>query len=348
MRVDAIVNAANTMLQAGGGVSGAIFRAAGNNKLQAACDKLAPIKTGEAVITSGFDLPAKYIIHAAGPVYQDGNNGEEELLRICYINSLNLANKKNCKSVAFPLISSGIFGYPKDEALTVATKTIGDWLLKNNDDIEVSLVVFDTTAFEVSKKLLGNIEEFIDGNYIDNSSGFFAASDSFDSKASTRRWFGFRQSETAKKEKARSAPQKMRSEANAEITGIKEFMPHRALDYYIKHLDEPFSLILLKLIDAKGRTDVDVYKRANIDRKLFSKIRNVKNYAPSKKTVVALAIALELTLAETDDLLERAGFALSRSVMFDVIVEYFIASRQYDIFEINNVLFKYDQPLLGG
>ena len=125
MRVDAIVNAANTSLQMGGGVCGAIFGAAGAEKLQAACNPLAPIKTGEAVITPGFDLPAKYVIHAAGPVYRDGNHDEEAQLRSCYTNALDLANKNGCESVAFPLISSGIYGYPKDEALAVATSAIG-------------------------------------------------------------------------------------------------------------------------------------------------------------------------------------------------------------------------------
>jgi O-acetyl-ADP-ribose deacetylase (regulator of RNase III) len=140
MRVDAIVNAANTALRMGGGVCGAIFGAAGASELQSACDALAPIETGEAVITPGFALPAKYVIHTAGPVYEDGRHGEEALLRACYTNSLTLAKENGCKSVAFPLISSGIYGYPRGEALSVATDAIGEWLLKN--DMDVSLVVF--------------------------------------------------------------------------------------------------------------------------------------------------------------------------------------------------------------
>ena len=165
MKVDAIINAANTALAMGGGVCGAIFSAAGAAQLQAACDKLAPIKTGEAVITQGCSLPAKYVIHAAGPVYRDGKHGEERLLRAAYTNSLKRAVENKCESVAFPLISSGIYGYPKDEALTIATSAISDFIAEH--DIDVTLVVFDKAAFTVSRELLGEVEAYIDENYVD-------------------------------------------------------------------------------------------------------------------------------------------------------------------------------------
>lgn len=318
IQVDAIVNAANTELQMGGGVCGAIFKAAGAAKLQFACNEPGPIKTGEAVATSGFDLPAKYIIHTAGPVYKDGKHGEAELLRSCYINSLTLAKKNGCESIAFPLISSGIYGYPKEEALAIATASISSFLLKN--DMMVYLVVFDKAAFAFSEKLLGDIATYIDERYVD---------------------------EHADKNRRRQL-------LDAEKLALEEahisaaYSGSVGLDDLIGHLDEPFSQTLLRLIDVKGKTDVEVYKRANIDRKLFSKIRNNKTYMPSKKTAVALAVALELDLSETEDLLERAGFALSHSQKFDVIIEYFIMNRKYDIFEINQVLFHYDQQLLGG
>ena len=327
MRVDAIVNAANTALQMGGGVCGAIFKAAGAHELQAACNKLAPIQTGDAVITPGFRLLVKYVIHAAGPVYIDGKHGEEDLLRSCYANSLKRALENGCKSVAFPLISSGIYGYPKIEALRVATAVIQEFV--HNHDIKVTLVVFDKASFEVSEKLLSEVASFINEHYVEE-------------RKDTRRELldvEHKALDEAELIQYTQMPKMAESIVEAPTAGI---------DSLIGNLDEPFAVMLLRLIEAKGKTDVEVYKRANLDRKLFSKIRTRKGYMPSKRTAVALAMALGLNLDETDDLLERAGYALSHSQKFDVIVEYFIQSRKYDIFEINEVLFSYDQPLLGG
>lgn len=323
MQVDAIVNAANTDLTMGGGVCGAIFKAAGSARLQAACNKLAPIKTGEVAITPGFHLPAKFIIHAAGPVYRHWNAEQnEQLLRSAYTESLRLAHKHQCESIAFPLISSGIYGYPKDEALHVATAAIKDFLAGH--DMDVYLVIFDRVAFAVSEELLGAVESYIDENYVDIHAVRRRELLEVESKAMSD---------------AMMAPP---------FAGTVPMTAFKGLDGMIDALDEPFNTTLLRLIDAKGKTDAEVYKRANIDRKLFSKIRTGKGYVPRKRTILALAIALELTLPETDDLLERAGYALSHSQKFDVIVEYFIVSGKYDIFEINEVLFKYDQPLLGA
>ena len=345
MNVDAIVNAANTSLQEGGGVCGAIFAAAGADKLQKACDALAPIKTGDAVVTKGFALPAKYIIHTAGPVYLDGKHDEENALRRCYINSLNAAKQHGCASIAFPLISSGIYGYPRDEAISVATGTIGEWLMEN--DMEVTLVVFDKAFFALTNELFGDIKTFIEKNYVDEQEAKHSRSRRLleytdtmimDSEQSVLKEKSMRISD----EKPVGAQKKMR----------KEFLPTAYPSVQAKkidtQLDESFSDAILRLIDTKGKSDVEIYKRANLDRKLFSKIRTGRGYMPSKKTAVALAVAMELSLTETRELLERAGFALSRSVMFDVIIEYFITRKRYDIFEINNVLFEYDQPLLGG
>ena len=330
MKVDAIVNAANTDLAMGGGVCGAIFKAAGAQKLQAACDRVAPIKTGEAAITPAFALPSKYVIHAAGPVYRHWNAAQSEiLLRSAYTNSLRLAFDNKCSSIAFPLISSGIFGYPKDEALSVASSAIRDYLFDH--DIDVYLAVFDRAAFSVSEKLLGAVESYIDEHYVEEHRVY-------------RRDLLDVEREALSDDAIMGYNAPMPSMAQPKATSQQS----AGIDDLVGNLDEPFASTLLRLIDAKGKTDVEVYKRANIDRKLFSKIRTGKGYTPGKRTIVALAVALELSLAETDDLLERAGYALSHSQKFDVIVEYFIVSGKYDIFEINEVLFKYDQPLLGA
>lgn len=327
MKVDAIVNAANTALQMGGGVCGVIFKVAGARELQTACSKLAPIQTGDAVITPGFGLAAKYIIHTAGPVYTNGKLGEESQLRACYVNSLKRAMENGCESIAFPLISSGIYGYPKAEALRVATSAIQDFL--NTQDMEVFLAVFDKSAFEVSEKLMGEVASYIDEHYIEEH------------QVSRRSLLDVERS--ILKESELLLYNVPTAVADSAMEG-----PMAGIDDLMGNLDEPFSATLLRLIDAKGRTDVEVYKRANLDRKLFSKIKTKKGYMPSKRTAVALAVALELNRNETDDLLERAGYALSPCQKFDVIVEYFILSDKYDIFEINEVLFKHDQPLLGG
>lgn len=322
MQVDAIVNAANPGLVMDGGVCGAIFQAAGPDKLQRACNKLAPIKTGEAAITPGYDLPAKFIIHAAGPIYRQGPAGQNErLLRSAYMASLKLALKKRCKSIAFPLLSSGTYGYPKDAALRVATSAIKDFLADH--DMDIFLVVFDRGSFMVSEALLGAVESYIDETYVE-------ARLSYSQTLQNMEW---------ELSPAPMAPPPSKPQAKKAA---------RRLDALMDQLDEPFNATLLRLIDAKGKTDAEVYKRANIDRKLFSKIRTGKGYMPGKRTILALAIALELSLEETEGLLKKAGYALSHSQKFDVIVEFFIVSEKYDIFEINEVLFQYDQPLLGA
>lgn len=315
MKVDVIVNAANTALKMGGGVCGAIFRAAGANELQKACDQIGGCKVGEAVITDGFKLDAKYIIHTPGPVWQGGTNQEADMLRASYLNSLELAKNHQCESIAFPLISAGIYGYPKEEALQIAISTIGSFLL--NHDILVYLVVFDKKAFGLSTKLFTSIHQYIDEHYV---------------------------------EVVESKFRRMESEIR-NISEDQEFHMQEAtysLVSLLNQLEETFSERMLRLIDEKGMTDVETYKRANMDRRLFSKIRNVVDYTPTKKTALAFAIALQLNLEETNELLSTAGYTLSRSSKFDVIIEFFIQQANYNIHEINEALFAFDQSLLGA
>ena len=324
MPVDAIVNAAKESLLSGGGVDGCIHRAAGPELLQE-CRRLGGCKTGEAKITKAYRLPCKYVIHTVGPVWNGGKCGEREQLASCYRTSLALAKEHGCETVAFPLISSGVFGYPKDQALRVAVDTISEFLAEN--DMTVYLVVFSRAAYQIGNKLFADIASYIDDHYVD------AHTDS--RRERMRRSFDLQSQPLSVYEDA--APQY----ASASVASDN-------LDDLLAHLDAGFSETLLKLIDRSGKQDAEVYKKANVDRKLFSKIRNNPDYKPSKPTAVAFAIALELSLPETRDLIARAGYALSPSSKFDVIIEYFITRRDYDIFKINDALFTFDQSLLGA
>lgn len=330
MQVDAIVNAANSELQKGGGVCGAIFDAAGAIALQEACDKLEGCEVGGAVITDGFNLPVKFIIHAVGPVWKGGQKNEPQLLASAYKKSLELALKNNCESIAFPLISSGIYGYPKDLALRIAIDAISAFLMEH--EMNVYLVVFDKKAVVLSEQLYLSIHEFIDDYYVDENEKKFSRNrndryvDICESKAE---WISSKTNLAISEEVCHSDKQKSLLDALA-------------------HLEETFAQRLFRLIDESGMTDVMTYKRANIDRRLFSKLKNEPGYNPSKVTAIAFAIALELNLDDTKDLLSKAGYTLSRSSKFDLIIEYFIQEGNYNIFEINEALFAFDQTPLGA
>ena len=315
---DAIVNAANSSLLGGGGVDGAIHRAAGKG-LFLECMKLHGCKTGQAKMTGGYNLPCKYVIHTVGPVWRGGSHGEKEFLQSCYKNSLALAKENHCESVAFPLISSGIYGYPKQQAFNIAVETIKQFLEEN--EMDITLVIFDKASFDLSKEYSDNIREYISQNYVDEHTDRSTRfSGSFSRKA--------------------SAPILAVCEESAVCDDIGDFIKNQ--------IDESFTEMLLKKIDEKGMTDVQCYKKANIDRKLFSKIRSDRLYKPKKETAIAFAIALELSLDETKDMLMKAGFALSHSSKFDIIIEYFLMKEIYDIYRINETLFEFDQKLLGA
>ncbi|EGA91100.1 Appr-1-p processing domain protein [Planococcus donghaensis MPA1U2] len=312
MKTDAIVNAANTSLKMGGGVCGAIFSAAGSHALQEPCDQIGHCDVGSAVQTKAFSLDANYIIHTVGPVWQSGENHEEQLLRSCYGNSLKLAHQLGCKSISFPLISTGIFGYPKEPALQIAVSAIEEFLADH--EMHIYLVVFDKRSFGISKNRYQSIAAFIDENEVRILE------------------------EQDMRYRKKSDNEHVFYSPEIEIS----------LDDVLGNLDESFSARLFRFIDEKGMTDIETYKKANIDRKLFSKIRNSPNYTPMKKTIIAFAVALELDLLETEELLEKAGYRLSKSHKFDLIILYFIERKNYNIYEINEALFAFDQVLLGA
>lgn len=321
VHADAIVNAANNSLLGGGGVDGAIHLAAGPELLEE-CQAIGPCKTGQAKLTKAYRLPAKYVIHTVGPIWQGGKANEKKLLEDCYRNSLALALEYKLDSIAFPLISSGAFGYPKDQALQTAISCIGDFLLKH--DMTVYLVVYDKTSFHLSQKLYSSIKQYIDDKYIK-----------------------IEPSRRKSRYKETFVVTELEDTKYSYLEPLSSINIERKLEDLLEQTDEGFSLMLLRLIDEKGMTDAQAYKRANVDRRHFSKIRNDINYKPSKGTVIAFAIALELNLDETKDLLNRAGFALTHSSKFDIIIEYFIEGKNYNIFEINEALFAFDEKLLG-
>ena len=323
MQVDAIVNTANPQPIAGEGVDAAVHAAAGAQLLQAR-QAIGTIAPGSCAITPGFALPARYVIHTVGPAWQDGHHGEEELLRRCYAHSLELAAQHKCTSIAFPLISSDTYGFPKALALQTAVGAISAFLLEH--EMEVYLVVFDRTAFQLSGHLFHEVASYIDEHYARLH----------------------RSQETAAARRRRAAMQEMENACCAPSAAPDFAPPLQAADDFSFETDAGFSETLLSLIDQSGEKDSAVYKRANISRQHFSKIRNDPNYRPTKSTALAFAIALRLDLQGTRDLLERAGYALSRSSLTDVIVRCFIEQGRYDINEINIVLFHHDQPQLGS
>ena len=359
MRVDAIVNAANSSLLGGGGVDGAIHRAAGPELLEY-CRGLHGCETGEAKSTPGFRLPAKYVIHTVGPVWMGGGRGEEALLRSCYANSLLKAEKLGCETVAFPLISSGVYGYPKREAAAVAISAVREFL--ETHEMTVYLSIFGDRGIVADGALVSEVESAIARPPRESApfrpdavmgaaySRPAELQDASEAKAERPKPFAlWRRQHKARESAAANACEpahyEAREEADEEL--CEGYRPDGELEEWLRSLDEGFSRNLLRRIDASGMTDAECYKRANIDRKLFSKIRSDENYRPSKPTAVAFAIALRLDLPSTLDLLRRAGLTLSRSNRFDMIIEYFITHGRYDIYEINETLFAFDQPLLG-
>lgn len=317
MQCDAIVNAANSSLLGGGGVDGAIHRAAGIGLFEE-CSTLGGCKTGDAKITKGYKLPCKYVIHTVGPVWRGGNHDEKSLLESCYKKSLNLAKENGCLTVAFPLISSGAYGYPKSEALSVAVETIKDFLFEN--EMTVYIVVFDKLSFQIDENLFNAVAEYIDDNYVDNNKNFV------DNHTLT------------------ASANKPAVNSGEFLNGAEEKISSNKMS---SSIGKVFSSVLLNLMNEKSVSGTECYKKANIDKQTWCVIIN-NDYTPSKNVIIAFAIALKLTFEETRRFLADFGFALCKSSKFDVITEYFLLKRQYDIFLINETLFKFDQVCLGA
>lgn len=346
---DAIVNAANTRLQAGGGVCGALFAAAGAADMQAACDAIGGCPTGSAVSTPAFALDATWVIHAAGPIWRGGLSGEREALRSCYRSVFAEAERLGARSVAYPLISAGIYGFPVDEALAIAREET-EAFLRVHEDVSVTLVMFDRATVRAGGELFDEIDEYIDDEYVEASPYMRRRAERLavevrDAAAPDGLADGAAPGGLADS----AAPEAFAAAFGGEaVCAALSAAAPRELDDLLSNLDASFSETLLALIDERGMTDAEVYHRANLSRQLFSKIRSNRAYRPTKQTAVALAVALELDPRQTQDLLGRAGLALSRSSKFDVIVRFFLERGVHDVFRINEALFAYDQPLLGS
>lgn len=344
MQVDAIVNTANPEPIVGAGTDAGIHAKAGPRLLEAR-EKIGKIRVGDAAITPGFDLDAKYVIHTVGPVWQNGQQGEEDLLRKCYTSSLQLAEAAGCHSVAFPLISAGAYGFPKDRALQAAIGAISAFLMQH--EMQVYLVVFHDEAFRLSEKLFPKVASYIDAYYVEE-----VHREEYGSQ-----WRGGRLRDARRRARAEAEADLMRQErcmptfdacvSMKALLAAEEKAPPN-MGQLVLELDATFSETLLELVKASGKKPSEIYTRANVSKQHYSKIINNRHHQPKKTTAVAFAIAFEMDLQQTQEFIGRAGYILTNNSKFDLIIKYFIQKKHYDINDINITLFDYDQMLLGA
>ena len=331
---DAIVNPANRNLLQGSGTSRAIYQAAGEQELTASCKAIGRCDLGRAVCTPAFGLPAKYIFHAVCPAWHGGFFGEAKQLAGAYHSALELAAEYHCESVAFPLLSSGNYGYPKEQAFRIAVDTITQYVMEH--DLTVYLVLYDRHSLAVSRKLFASVEEYIDDHYVAQNDESYQFDRRRRESVERRRW-RLEEEATPMLETAAAPP----PPATAPMAA-------RSLEHLMDNLGESFTTRLLRLIDERGLKDSTVYKQSNISRQHFSKIQCNRDYNPKKKTVLAFAVGLHLSEDETIDLLQSAGYAFSDGSKRDWIVRYCLEHKIYNINQVNTLLFEYDQEQLGA
>ena len=353
---DALVVSANPLPKIGGSTDETVYEAAGREELLKEREKIGSLEEGEAKATPAFALSAKYLIHVSAPRWADGRQNEGERLRICYRNVLKLAEELKCESIVFPLLSAGAYRFPADLALGIARDEIRSFL--EHSDMDVYLAVFDKEAFRLSEQLEKNIASYIDDHYVQEhaprrreqrkeAANHFSSI--FPSAKNTAKY----EETSAYFDHSMAAAEEAKDFMAAPPAGIlpkaakEKPAPKRKLEDVIRMKKETFTEMLLRLIDERGLKDSEVYKRANIDRKLFSKIRSDTDYHPKKRTVLSLIMALHLSEDEAKDLLARSGYALSPSSVSDLIISYCLSERIYDIFKVNDILMHFDQPALN-
>lgn len=369
MNTEAIVNTANVLPLVGEGCDFAVYMAAGYDALlEYRTSNIGQVKEGDVFLTPGFQLPAKYIIHAVSPLYLDGEEGEETLLRSCYQKSLELAKAKGIKSIAFPLISTGSFGYPKEEGMRIAVDEISQFLLQNQMDVR--LVVFDEVSTTLGKNLFDELEAYIDQNYVQKKAGFeYKNPEPFLRGLASSLHLNV--GRNALPESARCSEPCLPSENISKEEDFTDYGELKAssmcfdsdeassldeedalleldqkLEERLSHVTDTFSEYLLYLISQKGMKNADVYNRAVVDKRLFSKIKKNKDYHPEKIKALCLCVGAKLSLDETKDLLQRAGYALSPCDLTDIIFSFYIEHEHYDVIDIDIQLEEHGLPCI--
>ena len=342
VHADAIVNTANPNPIYASGTDRAIYEAAGCELLLEERKKIGEIARGDAAVTKAYHLPAKYIIHTVGPIWKYGTAHEFEILESCYMKSLEKAVELECMSIAFPLIATGVYVFPKDKVLQIAISVFSRFLM--TQEMQIILVVFDKKAFQLSRQMVGEIDSYIDANYVKEHRESEYSEDEFKSRRSRCA----REEENMRCFESRILAQEEIFCDAAPLLPEPERMPSkRSLEEELDQLGPTFHERLFELIGQSGMENKEIWKAANLDRKHFSKIQCDAGYHPKKKTVMALCIALKLNLEQAVDLMARADWAFSPSSKFDLIVKKAILDHQYDIMQLNVVLFQYTNQILG-
>lgn len=338
VKADAIVNTANPHPIIGSGTDSAIHKAAGPELLSAR-KKIGDIPPGSAVSTPAFNLPAKYVIHTVGPSWVDGKHGEEMALRKAYDAALNLAGQLCCRSVAFPLMAAGSYGFPRDLALSIAISAFTDFLMDH--DMIVCLVLFNGKAFSLASSLFSDLRSYIDDNYVEEQ---------------TKKEYGSLYERRRRRENIAPPEEYEAYEASNAFGGTSEEplmseasaapLSAGSLEELLGQSESTFSEYLLDILKERSGKDSEVYKRAEISKQLFSKMLSNKYYQPTKNTVIQLAIGLQLDVNQTQKLLEKAGYTLTRSSKADLVVQYYIERKVYNVKFINLALEDCKLPLL--